>query len=61
MAGRKKQQPRARKANDSAPAVEVVEVEGGGMGIDDGIVLTTTLLLAGAVALVYLALGTYPS
>ena len=60
MARNKKQKTSSRKAKPAAPEAEVVQVEGGGTGIDDGIVLSTTLLLAGAVVLVYLALGTYP-
>ncbi len=48
-----------RRAAAQVEAVE--EVKTGGMNIDDGIVLTTFLLLAGAVALAYLALGNYPA
>ena len=56
----------ARKKNKgkdaAAPAVEaeaIEEVVEGGMGIDDGIVLTTTVMLIGAVVLVYLAYQIY--
>ena len=57
----------ARKTNTpsrrQAPVAEVEAVEevGGGIGIDEGIILTTFLLLAGAIVLVYLALGAYPA
>lgn len=51
------------KGNSSAaPVAEaeaVEEVAEGGMGIDDGIVLTTTVLLIGAVVLVYLSYQIY--
>ena len=62
MAARKNQPARSRKpAKAKATEVEVVEVEGEGMGIDDGIIFTTTLLLAVASAFVYFALsGSYP-
>ena len=71
MAARKKQAPtrsskKAKsgstrlKAAEAAPAAEA-DAEEGGMGIDDGIVLTTSLLLAGACVLVYFALGSYPA
>lgn len=46
----------ARKASP-APAVEVVDKPG--LGIDDGIVLTTTLLLVAALVLVYFANKSY--
>jgi hypothetical protein len=42
-----------------AEAEVVEEVAEGGMGIDDGIVLTTTVLLIGAVVLVYLSYQIY--
>lgn len=38
-----------------AEAVEVEEVVEGGMGIDDGLVLTTSLLLGVAIALMFFA------
>ena len=44
-----------------AEAVEVEEVKEGGMNLDDGIVLTTSLLLAVAIALVFLASKAYAS
>ena len=47
-----------------APAQEAVleEVDGGGAGIDEGIVFTTFFLLAGAVTLIYMILdGRYPN
>lgn len=47
-----------KKGKDVAEVVEAVEVEEvkeGGMGIDDGLVLTTTLLLGLAIALIFLA------
>lgn len=56
-----------RTRRQTATATAVVATEGGeieevkgGLGIDDGIVLTTTLLLGLAVVLAYLALGGYP-
>jgi len=39
----------------AAEAVEVEEVVEGGMGIDDGLVLTTTLLIGVAIALMFFA------
>ena len=49
------------RAKPAAQEVDVVEqVEGGGMGIDEGVILTTTILLAGALALVLVALQSYP-
>jgi hypothetical protein len=69
MAARKKSSSRAPRASTKSkprakakPAeAEVVEVEEGGLGIDEGIILTTTLLLVGAIAFVFVALGTYPA
>lgn len=49
----------ARK-QETAPAAEVEVVETGGLGIDEGIVITTTVILIGAIVLVYLALQGYP-
>lgn len=46
---------RSKQAADPAPEVALEEVETGGMGLDDGIVLTTFLLLVGAIVLVYMA------
>ncbi len=51
------------RASRQAPEVdeaEAAEETTGGLGFDDGIVLTTTLLLGGAVILAWLALGAYP-
>ena len=42
-------------------AIEVEEVKEGGMGLDDGLVLTTTLLLGLAIALIFLASQGYPA
>ena len=50
-----------RRAEPAAEVAVVEEVEGSGIGIDEGIVLGTFLLLAGAVTLVWMALGTYPA
>lgn len=45
-----------------APAPEVEVVEKPGLGIDDGIILTTFLVLAAAIALVVMAINSaYPS
>ena len=46
-------------ATAAAAAVEVEVVEKPGLGIDEGIVLTTFFLLVGAIALVYFANETY--
>lgn len=57
---RKSKTPARRQA--PVAEVEAVEEVGGGMGIDEGLILTTTLLLIGAIVLVYLALqGAYPA
>lgn len=51
----------ARKQTREVVAeVEVEQVDTGGMTLDEGIVLTTFFLLAGAIALVVLALQKYP-
>ncbi|MBX3463335.1 MAG: hypothetical protein KF830_09200 [Planctomycetes bacterium] len=47
----------AKAAAAAAPEVEVVSKPG--LGLDDGIVLTTTFLLAGAIALVVVAMKVY--
>lgn len=63
MAARKKNNKSGggrRAAPAAAAPIEAVEaVEKGGMGIDDGIILSTTLLLAFATTLVYLARAAY--
>lgn len=41
------------------PVLEAVQT--GGLGIDEGVILCTTLALLAAVVLVYMALGRYPS
>lgn len=51
-------EPKARRGRAEAEAVE--QPSEGGMGFDDGIILTTFLLLAGALALVVMALDAYP-
>ena len=43
------------KEAEIVEAVEVEEVKEGGMGIDDGLVLTTSLMLAVAIALIFFA------
>jgi hypothetical protein len=48
----------AKKA-PAAPAAEVEVVEKPGIGIDEGIVLTTFLMLVLAIAMVYFANQTY--
>lgn len=47
----------AKAAPAAAPEIEVVTKPG--LGIDEGIVLTTFLLLIGAIALVYFANQAY--
>ena len=50
-----------RKAASAAPEVVLEEVETGSAGIDEGVVFTTFMLLAGAVALIYTILeARYP-
>ena len=50
-----------RKAASAAPEVVLEEVQTGQSGVDEGMVFTTFLLLAGAVTLVYMILeGRYP-
>lgn len=50
-----------RTAASAAPEVVLEEVETGQSGVDEGIVFTTFLLLAGAVTLIYLILqARYP-
>lgn len=50
----------ARKQEAAAAAVEVEAVETGGLGIDEGIVIATFLVLIGAIVVVYFALQKYP-
>jgi hypothetical protein len=51
---------RKNKNEDAAaPEVALEQVESGGLGIDEGIVLATFFLLVGSVVLVYLANQTY--
>jgi hypothetical protein len=52
----------ARKSNRkpaAAPVADVEAVSKPGMGIDEGVVLTTFFLLAGAIACVIMANGHY--
>ncbi|GDY03115.1 hypothetical protein LBMAG49_24440 [Planctomycetota bacterium] len=55
----------AKKQNKSkqvalAPVVELEQVKTGGLGIDDGIILATFLMLVTAIALVLVASKAYP-
>jgi len=66
---RKKKEPRGSKAKPakvsrrSAPAadavVEVEEVKSGGMGVDEGVIIGTTLLLAVACFVMWQAMQVY--
>lgn len=48
------------KAEEAAPAQpELEQVESGGLGIDEGIILGTFFLLVGAIVLVYFASQSY--
>jgi hypothetical protein len=47
------------KKNEPAPAAEIEVVATGGLGIDEGIVLGTFLLLVTAIVLVYYASQAY--
>jgi hypothetical protein len=59
MAARKaKQEKPARRGRAEAEAA--VEETAGGPGIDDAIILTTFLMLVGALTLVVFALDAYP-
>lgn len=61
MARNAKPAKEPRAARRGRAEAEVVEQpQEGGMGLDDGIILTTFLLLAGALALVVVALNAYP-
>lgn len=54
-----RQQPKAKSRKSAAPAAEVEVVEeSGGLSIDDGIPIVTTLLLITAFVLVDYVLGT---
>jgi hypothetical protein len=60
MASRRtKQETPARRGR--AEAEVAAEEKTGGLGIDDGIILTTFLLLAGALTIVVVALDAYPT
>ena len=48
-----------RKAEPAAAEPVLEEVDSGGMGIDEGIDITTTLILIGAIVLIYSALQMY--
>ena len=53
----------ARKKKATAAPAEVMELEQvdkGGMGIDEGIMIATFLLLVGACLIVYFELQNYP-
>ena len=49
-----------KKAAPAAPVAELEQVKTGGMGIDEGIILATFLLLVTALALVLVAKQAYP-
>lgn len=49
-----------KNAKTAAPAAEIEVVSKPGMGIDEGIVITTFLLLVGAIMLLYVANQGYP-
>lgn len=62
MASRRKKEPKPRRrAAEPAVEAEAIEEVSGGMGFDDGIVIATTLLLVGALALVIIAAQAYPT
>lgn len=52
--------PRAKKTEVRTIDADGVEEVKGGIGFEDGIVLTTFLMLLASVVLVYMALGRYP-
>mgnify|MGYP003572271713 FL=1 len=58
----KSAKPAKRSRAAAEPQADVLEAaEGGGAGIDEGIIFTTFALLAGAVTLVYMLLNSrYP-
>ncbi len=47
-------------ARNKAQAEAAVEETSGGLSFDDGIVLTTTVLLVAACVLAFMAMGHYP-
>ncbi|MCB9884986.1 MAG: hypothetical protein H6838_05810 [Planctomycetes bacterium] len=49
----------AKKTAKAAPVADIEVIEKPGLGIDDGIILTTFFLLVGALALVWFANQTY--
>ncbi|MBK8097972.1 MAG: hypothetical protein IPK26_12745 [Planctomycetes bacterium] len=50
----------AKKNKEAAAPAEAIEaVETGGLGIDEGIVITTFLVLIAAITLIYFAVETY--
>ena len=49
------------KAAEPAPAAELEQVQTGGMGVDEGIVLATFFLLVLAIGLVLVASKAYPA
>jgi hypothetical protein len=52
--------PRSRKGKEAAPAVEVEVVEEGkGMGMEDGIVIVTTVILITTILMVDYHLASY--
>ncbi len=51
----------AKKPAKTAQVADIEVIEKPGLGIDDGIILTTFFLLVGALALVWLANQTYVS
>lgn len=57
---RKKESAPAKKAEVRTMDAEGVEQVKGGLSFDDGIVLTTFVLLLGSVVLLFMALGRYP-
>ena len=57
-ASRGKSKP-ARRAAPAADVVEIEEVKAGGLGVDEGIIIGTTLILAVACFLMFNAMQTY--
>ncbi len=61
---RKNNKKASRESKPKAKAVElddIEEVNGGGANIETGIVLTTTIALGAAIALIVIAKGIYPT